>query len=97
MSFPLQTATVDQVLAAQIRGCLNAGADYSATSTLQGTTATGAPTASTTVSLTALTDNSGGTASNTIAAISDTATKNAVASLTVKVNLLLNLIRNLNA
>lgn len=35
---------------------------------------------------TALTDNSGGTASDTIAAISDTATKNAVASLAAKVN-----------
>jgi len=40
-------------------------------------------------SLTALTDNSGGTASDTIAAISDTATKNAVASLAAKVNALL--------
>lgn len=37
----------------------------------------------------ALTDNSGGTASNTIAAISDTATKNAIASLTAKVNAIL--------
>ena len=36
--------------------------------------------------LTALTDNSGGTASDTIAAISDTATKNAIASLTAKIN-----------
>lgn len=36
-----------------------------------------------------LTDNSGGTASNTIAAISDTATKNAIASLTAKINYLL--------
>lgn len=36
-----------------------------------------------------LTDNSGGTASDTIAAITDTATKNAVASLTAKVNQLL--------
>lgn len=97
MSLPLQTATVDQVLAAQIRGILNGGADYSPSSTLQGATATGAPTASATVSLTALTDNSGGTASNTIAVISDTATKNAVASLATKVNLLLTLVRNLNA
>jgi len=39
--------------------------------------------------ITALTDNSGGTASNTVAAISDTATKNAVASLTAKVNALI--------
>jgi hypothetical protein len=36
----------------------------------------------------ALTDSSGGTASGTIAAISDTATKNAVASLVSKVNAL---------
>jgi len=36
-----------------------------------------------------LTDNSGGTASDTITAISDTATKNAVASLTAKTNFLL--------
>jgi len=39
-------------------------------------------------SFTALTDNSTGTASDTIAAISDAATKNAIASLTAKVNLL---------
>ena len=38
---------------------------------------------------TALTDNSGGTASDTIAAISDTATKTAVASLAAKVNALI--------
>jgi hypothetical protein len=38
---------------------------------------------------TSLTDNSGGTASDTIAAISDTATKNAVASLAAKVNALI--------
>lgn len=37
----------------------------------------------------ALTDNSGGAASDTIAAISDTATKNAVASLAAKVNALI--------
>lgn len=43
--------------------------------------------------LTALTDNSGGTASNTIAAITDTATKNAVASLTAKLNALLNALK----
>ena len=97
MSFPKQTATQDQVFAAQVRCALNGGADYSATSTLQGSTATGAPTASTTVSLTALTDSSGGTASNTLASISDTATKNAVASLAAKVNLLLALVRNLNS
>lgn len=36
--------------------------------------------------LEALTDNSGGTASDTIAAISDTATKNAIASLAAQIN-----------
>lgn len=36
--------------------------------------------------LTALTDNSSGTASDTLASISDTATKNAVASLAAKIN-----------
>ncbi|MDF3821979.1 hypothetical protein P3G55_18890 [Leptospira sp. 96542] len=40
-------------------------------------------------SLAALTDNSTGTASDTIATISDTATKNAIASLAAKVNALL--------
>ena len=39
--------------------------------------------------ITALTDNSTGTASDTIASISDTATKNAIASLTAKVNAIL--------
>lgn len=39
--------------------------------------------------LTELTDNSSGTASDTIASISDTATKNAIASLAAKVNALL--------
>jgi hypothetical protein len=38
-----------------------------------------------------LTDNSGGTASDTIAAISDTATKNAVASVAAKVNTMIRL------
>ncbi|MBE2191870.1 MAG: hypothetical protein IAE63_06795 [Alphaproteobacteria bacterium] len=36
--------------------------------------------------ITPLTDNSGGTASNTIAAITDAATKNAIASLAAKIN-----------
>lgn len=40
-------------------------------------------------SLAALTDNSGGTASDTIASISDTATKNAIASLAAKLNALI--------
>lgn len=39
--------------------------------------------------ITTVTDNSGGTASDTVAAIADTATKNAVASLTAKVNALI--------
>lgn len=39
--------------------------------------------------ITPLTDNSGGSASDTLAAISDAATKNAVASLAAKVNLLI--------
>jgi hypothetical protein len=41
------------------------------------------------VAIVPLTDNSTGTASDTIASISDTATKNAIASLTAKVNLLI--------
>lgn len=40
-------------------------------------------------SIAKLTDNSSGTASDTIASISDTATKNAIASLAAKVNLLI--------
>lgn len=95
MPLPLQTVTPAQVISAQIRGCLNNGPDWD--STLAGTTATGTITGSSTNSLTALTDNSGGTASNTLASISDTATKNAVASLAAKVNLLLAMVRNLNA
>lgn len=43
--------------------------------------------------LTVLTDNSTGTASNTIASISDTATKNAIASLAAKVNAILNAVK----
>jgi hypothetical protein len=43
----------------------------------------------TSAAITTLTDNSGGTASTTIAAITDTATKNAIASLTAKVNALI--------
>ena len=43
--------------------------------------------------LTKLTDNSGGTASDTVAAISDTATKNAIASLTAKLNALLEAVK----
>lgn len=43
--------------------------------------------------ITTLTDNSGGTASGTLAAISDTATKNAVASLAAKLNALLDALK----
>lgn len=43
--------------------------------------------------LTTLTDNSTGTASDTIASISDTATKNAIASLAAKVNAILNAVK----
>lgn len=43
--------------------------------------------------LTKLTDNSGGTASDTIASISDAATKNAIASLTAKLNALLEAVK----
>lgn len=43
--------------------------------------------------ITKLTDNSGGTASDTIAAISDEATKNAVASLAAKLNAILEAVK----
>jgi len=96
MSSPLQTATQDNVLAAQIRGVLNNGPEW--TSTLTGSSAT--------TSLTAITDSTGGTASNTIAAITAgatyaqadlTAVKNGLASVSAKVNTILTLLRNLNA
>ena len=96
MSFPLQTATQDNVLAAQVRGVLNNGTEW--TSTLTGSSAT--------TSLTAITDSTGGTASNTIAAITAgatyaqadlTAVKNGLASVSAKVNTILTLLRNLNA
>ena len=96
MSFPLQTATQDNVLAARVRGILNNGPEW--TSTLTGSSAT--------TSLTAITDSTGGTASNTIAAITAgatyaqadlTAVKNGLASVSAKVNTILTLLRNLNA
>ena len=96
MSFPLQTATQDNVLAAQIRGVLNNGPEW--TSTLTGSSAT--------TSLTAIIDSTGGTAANTIAAITAgatyaqadlTAVKNGLASVSAKVNTILTLLRNLNA
>lgn len=96
MSLPLQTATQDNVLAAQIRGVLNNGPEW--TSTLTGSSAT--------TSLTAITDSTGGTAANTIAAITAganyaqadmTAVKNGLASVSAKVNTILTLLRNLNA
>jgi hypothetical protein len=100
MSFPLQTATQDNVLAAQIRGVLNNGPEW--TSTLTGSSAT--------TSLTAITDSTGGTAANTITAIvapaanattSLTADMQAcrlgLASVAAKVNTILTLLRNLNA
>lgn len=96
MSFPLQTRTQDNVLAAQIRGVLNNGPEW--TSTLTGSSAT--------TSLTAITDSTGGTASNTIAAITAgatyaqadlTAVKDGLASVSAKVNTILTLLRNLNA
>jgi hypothetical protein len=96
MSSPLQTATQDNVLAAQVRGVLNNGPEW--TSTLTGSSAT--------TSLTAITDSTGGTAANTIAAITAgatyaqadlTAVKNGLASVSAKVNTILTLLRNLNA
>jgi hypothetical protein len=84
------------VLAAQIRGVLNNGPEW--TSTLTGSSAT--------TSLTAIVDSTGGTATNTIAAITAgatyaqadlTAVKNGLASVTAKVNTILTLLRNLNA
>ena len=96
MSSPLQTRTQDNVLAAQVRGVLNNGPEW--TSTLTGSSAT--------TSLTAITDSTGGTASNTIAAITAgatyaqadlTAVKNGLASVSAKVNTILTLLRNLNA
>jgi hypothetical protein len=96
MSFPLQTATQDNVLAAQVRGVLNNGPEW--TSTLTGSSAT--------TSLTAIIDSTGGSATNTIAAITAgatyaqadlTAVKNGLASVTAKVNTILTLLRNLNA
>jgi hypothetical protein len=100
MSFPLQTATQDNVLAAQVRGVLNNGPEW--TSTLTGSSAT--------TSLTAITDSTGGTAANTIAAITApaanattsltddmTAVKNGLSSVSAKVNTILTLLRNLNA
>lgn len=96
MSFPLQVATQNNVLAAQVRGALNNGPEW--TSTLTGSSAT--------TSLTAITDSTGGTASNTIAAITAgasyaqadlTAVKNGLASVSAKVNTILTLLRNLNA
>lgn len=47
-----------------------------------------------TAAIAALTDNSGGTPSGTIAAISDTATKNAVASLNASIDLLRTALKN---
>jgi len=96
MSFPLQTATQDNVLAARVRGILNNGPEW--TSTLTGSSAT--------TSLTAIADSTGGTATNAIAAITAgttyaqadlTAVKNGLASVTAKVNTILTLLRNLNA
>jgi hypothetical protein len=100
MSFPLQVATQDNVLAARVRGVLNSGPEW--TSTLTGSSAT--------TSLTAITDSTGGTAANTITAIvappanaitSLTADMQAcrlgLASVTAKVNTILTLLRNLNA
>lgn len=43
--------------------------------------------------LSKLTDNSGGTASGTISAISDTATKNAIASLNAKISAILDALK----
>jgi hypothetical protein len=50
--------------------------------------ATGNVTVANASGLAAITDNSGGTASDTIAAISDSATKNAIATLAARINAL---------
>jgi len=98
MSFPKQTATQDQVKAADIRASLNAGVEWD--STLAGT-APGAVTSSTTYSLSALTDATTGTISTGLGTISSTPTaaevRNSLATLANKVNLILALLRNLKS
>ena len=86
MSFPLQTATQNNVLAAQLRGALNNGPDWSSTFTTDG-----ASTSLKAITISAGTPSSTSTITNTAYSAAD------IATIATKVNAILALLRNLQA
>jgi len=86
MSFPLQTATQNNALAAQLRGALNNGPDWSSTFTTDG-----ASTSLKAITISAGTPSSTSTITNTAYSAAD------IATIATKVNAILALLRNLQA
>jgi hypothetical protein len=86
MSFPLQTATQNNVLAAQLRGALNNGPDWSSTFTTDG-----ASTSLKAITISAGTPSATSTITNTAYSAAD------IATIATKVNAILALLRNLQA
>jgi len=100
MSFPLQTRSQDNVLAAQVRGVLNNGPEWGTSGSTVATVVAGSGGAASTLStLTA----ASGTASATSTLVDVTATptqttiNNNFQTLATKLNTILSLLQNLNA
>lgn len=86
MSFPLQTQTQNNVLAAELRGALNNGPDWSSTFTTDG-----ASTSLKAITISAGTPSSTSTITNSGYSAAD------IATIATKVNAILALLRNLAA
>jgi hypothetical protein len=100
MSFPLQTRTQDNVLAAQIRGAVNNGPEWGTTGSTVATvgSATGGVSGDTVSSLSLLALTNAGTPSATSTVVaSGTYSATDIQTIVGKINTILTVLRNLNA
>jgi hypothetical protein len=100
MSFPLQTATQDNVLAARIRGAVNNGPEWGTTGSTVATvgSATGGVSGDTVSSLSLLALTNAGTPSATSTVVaSGTYSATDIQTIVGKINTILTVLRNLNA
>jgi hypothetical protein len=100
MSFPLQTRTQDNVLAAQVRGVLNNGPEWGTSGSTVATVVTGSGGAASTLStLTAASGTANATSTLVDVTVTPTQTtiNNNFQTLATKLNTILSLLQNLNA
>jgi hypothetical protein len=100
MSFPLQTRTQDNVLAAQIRGAVNNGPEWGTTGSTVATvgSATGGVSGDTVSSLSLLALTNAGTPSATSTVVAGgTYSATDIQTIVGKINTILTVLRNLNA